>query len=39
MKKILSIALLVVMLATIMTGVVSAATTAESVDAIYAIGS
>ena len=39
MKKILSIALLVVMLATIMTGVVSATTTAESVDAIYAIGS
>ena len=39
MKKILSIALLVVMLATIMTGVVSAATTAESVGAIYAIGS
>ena len=39
MKKILSIALLVVMLATIMTGVVSATTTAESVEAIYAIGS
>ena len=39
MKKILSIALLVVILATMMAGIVNAATTSESIEAIYALGS
>ena len=39
MKKFLTIAVLVVIFATMMMGVVNAATTTESVEAIYAIGS